>query len=609
MKIPAEHAGAPPLSQSPITKYVLYFFAALPLVVSVYMVLVDPRPYYLAGGADNEHYYYFGAKLFFEGHPLPTLGHPGMTVHLTSYAIMSLVGSGLSDAQTFFNLAYLVICVISIAGIALFTRLALPGIPLGLAALSLAFALSGPSFWTYLTHYCADSPTLGLGLMALGLFWSALRLDQPPSKVAVKLALCGVAGALCLTTKLSFLPLIAALMAGCVVRGFFLLPLRRAYGLHALWAPLTTLAISLILAIPFIPMAPSLGTFFRGLNGRNPSNAETAWNNFLALSHWYPFFAAGFAGALLITFAFTLAALFLWWRSPKEDISLRLTLDVHAPSVLTFLGLGLAGLAAVCGCPITNHIDDWGMGFRYLAPAALAVPLAWMLLGTWLAGRRITSRAWFRWAGGLLVALSLVATVAEAVSYTSYRHNFTKRLSYEQTTTLNFLKDFAGPATTIVIWDGSPGYMLGADSFSMWGNYWYCNEMYDKDLLKAIPRFRWLRLRDIPFVAEPSYSNTYEGIADFLPYYRFRARDRVISNQGATIPPLLIAVPLDELRHELGRRWNLKRFSQWIITYLGLEGYEAHKSRHEVAGSEWGLIKITPPESQQGQVHSPPEND
>jgi len=126
---------------------------------------------------------------------------------------------------------------------------------------------------------------------------------------------------------------------------------------------------------------------------------------------------------------------------------------------------------------------------------------------------------------------------SEFIEYWSSKHKITKK---------KLLAITEGKGT-IIFWDGSPGFLVGEESFHFWGNYRYGNEMFYDELSNSFPKFRWLRFRHIEGA---KHSRSHARNNDIIKYGLFN--NELFFKKGVEPKnPLLFAIRKSEFRLKL----------------------------------------------------------
>ena len=187
--------------------------AAVPLLFVLHSRLVSPRPYYISE-IDIEQDYYYNARLLARGLPIGSSHHPGTPIYLFSSYLLRISGLEVEKTQRFFSVAYWVVAVASAAVIVYFCLTVLRGVRPWAAAMAVALLFSWPPVLTYWTYYGADSWSFGLSLLMVSLFWNDISCRGSLTRAM----LCGVVAGVGLAVKMTFLPLVLALLLAEVVR-------------------------------------------------------------------------------------------------------------------------------------------------------------------------------------------------------------------------------------------------------------------------------------------------------------------------------------------------------------------------------------------------------
>ncbi len=557
---------------------------AVVLGFTCYTTFIAPRPYYVTD-IDSEQDYYYNAQL--AGHGLPlSVHHPGTPIHILGGVILAGVGEGLQHTQQFHDVAYLAAALATALAMALFVALAMRDEPFGVAFLALACVVAWPTTLTYLNNFGADSFIVAAGLPPLACFWRSL--ERPLERARSALFWTGIGLGVCLTVKMTFAPLVAAIGAAVVVRSWRgagrtrdvlhgVLPLAAGFAAGYLiatipiWGRLTLVWWRLFQRPDVVPqgegLLPDIVTSLGVMWAANP-----------------PLVCVTVGGLVL---AGVIACRAVLAKGTK-----RAELDYVAGGVfLAVLGLGFAYTAAASATIMPDA--EPGVRLRNMSPTALIIPFALLFCARWLRPR-VTAAAQLG-----LTALAIAMLVLGIRRHTAARAEFIQARERRIEATQTRIDQLVEGNRRVAFWTGWDQDYLGPASFHFWGNYRYANHAFDSVLAKYFPKYAYLRLRNIARQADPlpvSRSRSRYGRLGEM-YWSFqgwllrdrpgyRELDEAISGQSEHVPISAVVVPTRELA-------EIPSLGVAGLTALVKAAYgEPRVWTENVAGIEWLILDV-----------------
>jgi len=156
---------------------------------------------------------------------------------------------------------------------------------------------------------------------------------------------------------------------------------------------------------------------------------------------------------------------------------------------------------------------------------------------------------------------------SEYIEYWSSKHKITKK---------KLLAITEGKGI-IIFWDGSPGLLVGEESFHLWGNYRYGNEIFDEELGNSFPKFRWLRARHLRKLGNNNFSKDEQII------------DEIFFKEGINLnEPLLFAIRKSEYAHELSNV-SISIF----VKFLDQKNKSTYYWEEKIANDQWLFIRLS----------------
>lgn len=556
----------------------------LPLAYFVLTVLLLPRPYYFHV-TDLEQGYYFGAQLIHDGNPVLAIDHPGTPIYLLGAGLMALTGAGPDRTQAYFNAGYIAIALVNLIALWVFARLVLRRLPSGPALLSLALAVTHPTWLTYTNTFGADAFVAPLTLATLSVYW--LSLEREGSQRTRLWVLTGALAGLSLAVKFTTLPVMLIVIAA----SWWTALQSRAGWRGLLVLPLTTLLVFLLCVLPTFPRVPQI---FINLFLREEGVPAFSWNVLrgnlraaLADPTAALFFLAGVAAGLwaLARFArrtFAGRSLRAFWQQ-ADDRAVLVILLTAGFGYLFLSALLRKGAETYLGVP-SPYLLDPGVFFRNILPLSLFAPFA----VAWLA-----AEAGARVRNGLWTALAAILLVGSWSGHLDHRQ---RMIAYERerlAVTAPALRAYALPGTRIAVWDGSPGDVLGPESFQFWGNYAYANDYYDAQLLAYYPDYTFLKLREVyRLIGPPEQGVDPDSLLGRWmrrfpsPYYAPRNND-FVTGEGAGVRVSVLAMPAAEV--------SIEGITSSDLDAIVRQRFGEYRAvRETIAGVDWLIFLVQP---------------
>jgi hypothetical protein len=569
-----------------------------------YLTFVAPRPYFMSS-MDSEQDYYYNARLIAAGLPVST-HHPGTPIQYLGYLLLLTAGDGLQSTQQFFTLSYVVIAVLTGAGLLATCALILRRYPPGVTTLALAVTLAWAPFLSYLNFFNADSFIVAAGLPTVALFWRAMEGSSPPRWVLVT----GGAGiGLCLAIKMSFVPLAVALLAGYGAHA--LLTIRRegvggrtAGTLGRMRRALAPLFLGgavayAVATAPVIARVP--GIWYRTLT--RPDTAPQGGGVLSEFGKTLGLIARAEPLWLLVVGVAAAVAVVGFGRalrrrglagaaSPAPDLQFDL-ISSGLFLVLLLAAFIYTGAAAV---PITPGAE-LGVHLRNMSPVALGAPFLILYGYESYRSRRPAGRPETWWTQGILAAIGVAVVVMSAGPHLRERRQFIAQHRATIEATEHKLASMARGAGRIAFWTEASEDFMGEASFHLWGNYRYANQAFDSVLLRWFPDYTLFRLRYAGHLALDSLETSgsrYGRIGDlYWAIRRWVFQDRedysrlgpVIAG-GDSVAISAIAFPEDEMSklEPMSEAELSARVGQWFGV--------PRVSRESVGGVPWLFFRF-----------------
>jgi hypothetical protein len=566
----------------------------LPILAWVHLTFVAPRPFFIAE-YDAEHLTYYSALLLNAGRAPLDLHNPGFVVDYVAAAFMALQATGIDNPQALLAAGHLFTAILTGLSLVVVARFLLKRLPPGAAALALAPMLAWPSFLVFFEYFDPIGLQAVVGLPTIAIFWSSLELDGRAR--LRRLLMSGLALGVCLATKLTFLPVAAAMFATTLTSVG-----RRDGSIRDRVAPILMLsagaiAAFVLLAVPLLGEVPArtLLPLLHSDDIRPPW-----WQPLDVLSGWKALIAASWPSAVLVIAA---AATFVFQLARGRQRA-RPGLP-HASQAALFLTLMLIFL-------VYTMASDGGEGsqLRNSYPSALCVPFL-VIYGLGWSGARERRRGLMSrpLVQGAIVVLAVAIVARPVFLRAEARRTFIESRTRLIKDTRDRLAILQRPGGRLAVWDGSPGTRLGEESFHYWGNYKYAGNAFDEMLAQRYPETTFFRLREVrpilsgayaadPAAAASSAARPAPGSAFGWPGRAWRwlfphenpaagRPDALVADEASGTGVSLIAFPADEGTEELAG------VSEAALLSLVQQRFGPASLRREtIAGVEWVLISI-----------------
>ncbi len=544
---------------------------AVPLALSLWFVLVEPRPYFLLPHhMDVEADYLYNARLVLAGYGPSGTYHPGTPLAYLTALLLVLFGTDPADTQTVLNAAYVLIGLATTLALGGVTARVLRTTSPGVAALFVAGALSWSSTITYFNYLSPDALVVAVGIPLIWMCWASLS-DPSYRRLVVLGAGCGLALAL----KFSFALLVLCIVAASAVRLF---------GARDDWAgafgKVGTLGGCLVggFCVGTLPV----------LNHMPAALLHTVLARLgpplLAVTYGTPGAAAAVTAAsapdalLLVGPAFVIAL--AAFALAGAGIARRGTAGLRGWDVRA--ALVFAGLSAVILVVFFAEGVTLPLGLRHTAAVSLGIPFTLLLGATLL---EIPARGHHR---GNALSFFFAAALLTVVLWKSLddRRALSEVAAREAAEAQHQLGTVAAGGQRLAVWENWDGVLISPATFHFWGNYRYGEEAFDALLLRAFPDHAHLRLRAVAAGMAPARlpSSDYPileslrrhwgvqrpvllGIIDsFDSLLKHRGSHRLVPTRSlftsrAAADVGAVAVSVDDLAEELppGRRPDFER--------------------------------------------------
>jgi hypothetical protein len=496
--------------KTPLEKFVIVLPFIIVFSYLALIVWIEPRPSYILE-TDSEIGYYYSGLLMRDGiqpstKPGEFVSHPGTPVRYIYSLLTTIPKLYLKNLNAFFFILYFFNALAAALCLSCLTYFVLRKSSLSVALLVLASIVSWPFFLFYLGYFSSDSLTPTLGLITLLVFWRSLGKRQLDSKT---LGLIGILAGLCLSTKLTFIPVVAALVVGISVHILFAAWYDRKNIFSLLIVPITAICTFALFNLPFRNELPYFYSFNRYRLHVMPAFGSvlgSAAKNLVTLGKTNLILTFLLVVVVLIYLAYA-TRLFFRHRDLLSYSTLR-NQDCfsHVPG-LTFLLVMLSGFVYTLSAANLNpgmkvmNPASWlgspGVGFRNVYPSALLLPF--MIIHTSVIGRQIIKPAYLNKAAlRALIGITSVLLIAVAFGFHVYhRHEFIKSRTAENTAVREVMDSLAVPGTRTAYYDGDCSGIAGEASFFLYGSNRFSRNHYDSRLLDIYPDLSYLRLLDV----------------------------------------------------------------------------------------------------------------
>jgi len=473
------------------------------VVIAVgWMTFIDERPFWIVT-TDPEHDYYFNSLTVLETGFPESVRHPGTVIYYFGAALLAIAGTDFSEAQQFFNFTYIAAAILFIFALAVFTRVALSGVPFAPSFLILSSLLIWPSFATYSNYFSVESFILTVGLVLSAYTYVTMSGSRSINRYSL-LVFGGLIG-LGVALKFSFAPVgiaIGLMLASGALwsRSGSTLGVRALDGTGRV---AMLVSISLISFLVFVfPVARYLYAFIGRLRIEitKPSESESiveAVSRFLRLAPEY--------GILLILAVIGLGVLiFVQARRGTVESSDGTGGGSKSQSVTLFLvllGFGLV-LSRSIFDPDGAAFVDPGHFLRHMTPVAGFLPIG--LLVVWKTHIRtfpdISKVTLHRRVQNVaVVALGVGLVVSSLGGYMYWRADNFADIADSVGVNTRQLEEINTAGARVAIWDY--GHSFGEPMFFYWGNYRYSIDRFDEKLMAAFPEYSIIHLREVAGLA------------------------------------------------------------------------------------------------------------
>jgi hypothetical protein len=600
----------------------------LPIMFLLYTVWVAPRPYFIRE-MDLEPDYYYNSLLLYKGLAVAGSHHPGTPIYYLGALLLGATGGDFARAQSFFNLAYIVIALFTCAALVMLVRWLLREVPLGLSMLAVAMILVWPPTLTYLNHFGSESFIVPFGLPTLAVFWMAMS-SSGKSQTRLLLA-AGLGAGLCLATKMTFLPVAAALVVvtllAAVVAGWSgrneTLMHGRLTGLVTRGTPAIVLLLGILVGFgamtaPILSRLPRLlyETLMRP-EARPAGNVAVEAAR--VYGHLYDANPALAITVLVLFVLFSVAALTNageWLRTrraqPGGADAARAERQVVLGAFLAIMAAAFVYCLASSSSVITGY--DAGIGLRNVSPSFLFIPF--MLVYVW---RTLSERVHLSAGGrrGLQIAIAGLAIIVVAIglnNHLGHRREFIRFQQQEMTLLRAHLDSFRKPGERIAFWNGVSNDLVGDEaSFHFLGDLTYAYGQFDRDLLA---RYETYTICDASYATRDTDTGkaieTNDGSSASRPASRYGSlgnlawrligrsgpyvdHPRVFVGDDAGIQLSAIVVPEDQLVKLATKQRSQDRSvtSDEVLHRLSVETAASEVTRMQVGGVEYVVLQPT----------------
>jgi hypothetical protein len=592
----------------------LLFLASL----FVWLTFLSPRPYTTVEG-DIENDYFYNSLTESQGYAVLGSAHPGRPARLAYRLLFSVFGTDTGPTlQRALNWAYAGVFVLT-AGTAvwfyLYTRrMSTPWI----ALLALMAALTTPPALAYYNHFGSESFVVPFGLLLVGLGWTYLSSGLCPT--LGRMAGIGAVGGLCLSTKLSFLPLVLPL--GLALSLAAAVPRAAAVGegdpgrVRGRRAALTMAAFWGALVFVHVLLCLPLGMDLAWL-----------WHEDLTRTDAFPrggsFLAQAFHSVTLLfrvdpglVFILALAVGVLLTRAIRTGLdrrgSARAAVWEAAPRVV-FVVAAFAGLVYTLAASsfMVGMFRDAGFDLRNAGPSLLLVPVlvlyAWGPHGGRSPVRGVPNTAW--------AVLAIVALVCSSTAFhVVRREKFLRDYARYSAAAMARFAELREPGTRVAFWEKNAGEVLGEATWRFWGNYrWYRQDSYDDVTLARFPHLTFFPLRSLggynpdrsirtdaghsavpnrPFLISFARTLAHRTLGAWFPprdtsnYGRAKGEPRLFVGERRGIKVSVIVYPAAQERQEI--RMPRAQLLEIIEQHLG----PAKCWEEDLGGMRWVIIKV-----------------
>ncbi|RME59107.1 hypothetical protein D6779_05060 [Candidatus Parcubacteria bacterium] len=579
-------------------RMVMLVAVCVPLVYYLTFTWVYPRPYYLQP-ADLEQDYYYNSRLILSGLPPKGVHHPGTPVHYLGAAILSFVGTDISRAQTFFDIGYLTIGIFSALGLGMLARVVLVNYPLSISVCALALLVVHPAFLSYSNQFGADAFIVPVGTMLLAALWKAIEQSGSERYSRRWWFIGAMLAGLALAIKLTFLPVVAAMLA---TRFVGLVASRKSPTQRVTFAFGELLIFALIILVSFVVFTIPVLNRFPGilinLLHRHEAVPPTSlkriiWNWLPILQHPYWFLYFFYTGLAIVGLGIVIISRYAQLRKQKVN-----KVDKVVSLKTTFLLISTLLFMYTCATvqreahPVNPWLDP-GVMTRNILPSALFLPFVLLYIYDFFREQQEFSTR----THNVFSLIGLIIFIVVFGGYVTQRSEFIDGMRLLVNQTQMELRKYASEGKRIAFWDGSPGNLLGEASFHYWGDYNYAHDLFDEELLSNFPDYTLFRLREVPaWLESPPGDNENDNFSNWYytwwqqhvtsPYFTPRVQELFIGERKG-IAPAVFAFPKRELRGKL-------RLSD-VLGYLDRIGEPQSIVETSIGPVQWIIVLMSYP--------------
>lgn len=510
----------------------------------VWLTFLSPRPYTTVEG-DIENDYFYNTLIESEGYSSLGSAHPGRPARFAYRLLFWVFGTDTGAGwQLALNWSYAGVFLLT-AGVAVWfylymRRFTAPPI----AFLALTTALTTPPVLAHYNHFGSESFVVPLGLALVGVGWAQLGSNRPPAPGFM--AGIGALAGLCLSTKLSFLPLVLSLgLALCLAAAIPQVSAAgesdsgRARGRRFFIAVICFWGMAILVhGLTCLPL---------GLN------FVSLWQHSLTRADAFPrggsFLGQAFHSVTLLlrvdpglVFILALAVGVLLTRAIRTGLDrrgrARAAVWEAAPRVV-FVVVAFLGLVYTLAASsfIVGMFRDAGFDLRNAGPSLLIVPVlvlyAWGPHGGRSPARGVPNKTW--------AVLAIVALVCSSTAFhVVRREKFLRDYARYSAAAMARFAELREPGTRVAFWEKNAGEVLGEATWRFWGNYrWYRQDSYDEVTLARFPDLTFFPLRSIGGYNPDRSIRTDAGhsVAPDRPFPISFARTLAHRTLGAWFPP------------------------------------------------------------------------
>jgi hypothetical protein len=556
-----------------------------PIFFSLYTSYVQPRPYYIRE-MDLEPDYYYNSRMVHDGKTVPGIHHPGTPIYYLGSFLLGITGDSVDETQHFFNLAYLLVAIMTGTAMVIFIFLIVRQAPIGVSLLCLVSLFVWPPFLTFMNHFGSESFIVAFGLPTIAIFWKSLELRGTGQKRL--LFICGLWVGLCLSTKMTFLPVAVAIGFACFF-GTLMKDAKKSLRKEILSTELIFDAVgslSLIIAGAVLSFATCTApVLFRlpklfYLTMSRPE-AYPSGNIVIQFLEVYGYLLkANWLFALFIAVLLAVFFLTLVWsvctkptRNPSKLLH-PIREEGYFDSITAALFLAVSTVGFFYCIPSSIGVVrgyEAGIGLRNISPSALFLPFMIVYIWKVFGCKGGLSGKGPRWLQVGMVLLALGLSVNGIGSHVARRNFFIEEQKRVMTAVERRVSELRSPNTRVAFWNGVSNDIIACEaSFHFLGDMTYAFNHYDNELLHKFIDYTMFDIRFATHIerqpsAESKQMRTPEGsrvqsrygfLGDFLwnliscpdPYAKHYEN---FIGEGAIVPVSLIIFPEKELLNQL----------------------------------------------------------